>query len=247
MKLRTWKTGAVLVLGFGFPGLFVYWAMAPSAQVYGHITTHGPRDNMTVALTFDDGPNYPWTLRIAEVLDQHGVQGTFFLVGQNVDANPGLARLLVEHGHLVGNHSYHHRKRDAVLDFGYGDLNQAENSIASATGVCAALYRSPNGFHTPWQMHAVSSHHMQAIGWDVQPNDWEHHNADKLVQSVVNAARPGSIIALHDGEDTRVVTDRSTTLSALPGIIEGLRSKGYRIVRLDELLSVQPYLSSCAH
>jgi len=62
---------------------------------------------------------------------------------------------------------------------------------------------------------------------------------------VVDSVRPGSIVLLHDGDDTHQGVDRSATLDALPGIIEALRAKGYRFVRVDELLSVPPYLPTC--
>jgi peptidoglycan/xylan/chitin deacetylase (PgdA/CDA1 family) len=219
--------------------------MGPSSQVYGKIVTHGPRDEKLVALTFDDGPNDPWTLRIADVLDQYGVKGTFFVVGKNADAHPEVVRALVERGHLVGNHSYDHRKRDAIFDLRYGELGKAETSIARAGGVCPALFRPPNGFHTPWQLHTVSSHQMRTIGWDVQPSDWKNPPADEVVKRVVASVRPGSIVLLHDGEDTQQGVDRSATLDALPNIIESLEAEGYRFVRVDELLSVPPYLSTC--
>jgi len=245
-RMRLWTASGALVFGLGVPSLALYWAMAPSSQVYGTIITHGPRDDKVVALTFDDGPNDPWTLRIADVLDGYGVKGTFFVVGRNAAAHPEIVRSLVERGHLVGNHSYHHRKRDAIFDVTYGELTDAERSIASAGGVCPAFFRSPNGFHTPWQLHAVSTHRMQAIGWDVNPNDWKRHDSAALERSVVRSVRPGSIILLHDGEDTRDVTDRSVTVAALPGIIRDLQSNGYRFVRLDELLHLPPYLPTCA-
>jgi peptidoglycan/xylan/chitin deacetylase (PgdA/CDA1 family) len=240
-----WKVGGVLVLALGLSALALYCAMAPSSQVYGTIVTHGSRDEKLVALTFDDGPNDPWTLRIADVLDQYGVKATFFVVGKNADAHPQVVRALVERGHLVGNHSYHHRKRDAIFELRYGELTKAETSIAKAAGVCPALFRPPSGFHTPWQLHAVSSHHMRTIGWDVQPSDWKSPPADEIVKRVVDSVRPGSIVLLHDGDDTNQNVDRSATLDALPGIIESLQAEGYRFVRVDELLSVPPYLSTC--
>ncbi len=244
--MKLWQFTGALLFGLGFPGLTVYWAMAPSSQTYGKIITHGPRSDNMIALTFDDGPNDPWTLRIADVLDSYGIKGTFFTIGQNANAHPDIVRALVDHGHLVGNHSYHHRKRDAILELNYGELRRAETSIAAAAGVCPAFFRPPNGFHTPWQLHAVSSQHMHTVGWDVQPNDWTRHNSDDLSRSVVGSVRPGSIIALHDGEDTRAVTDRSVTLGALPTIIDQLQAKGYRFIRLDELLGMSPYLPTCA-
>jgi len=227
-------------------GLGYYWASSPSSQMYGSITTHGPRDEKLVALTFDDGPNQPWTLEIAETLKRYDVKATFFVVGANAEAAPQVVRTLTEEGHLVGNHSYGHHKRDALLDLRYGELSHAEEAIAKAAGVCPALFRPPNGFHTPWQLRTVSSHQMRTVGWDVQPSDWEDPPAEEIVRRVVDSVRPGSIVLLHDGSDTKQGVDRSATLNALPGIIEGLRARGYRFVRVDELLSVQPYISTCA-
>ena len=229
----------------GLLGLGYYWAISPSSQVYGSIATHGPRQEKLVALTFDDGPNPPWTNEIMKTLDRYDVKATFFVVGANADAAPEVARALIDDGQLVGNHSYRHRKRDALLDPRYAELSKAEASISKAAGVCPALFRSPNGFHTPWQLHEVASEGMRTVGWDVQPADWENPKPEVIVKRVLDSVKPGSIILLHDGSDTNQGVDRQATLDALPGIIEGLRAQGYRFVRVDELLSVQPYLSNC--
>ena len=198
-----------------------------------------------VALTFYDGPNEPWTSRIAEVLDQHDVNATFFVLGKNAEVHPEVVRRLVQEGHLIGNHSYRHQKRDAIFQLGYGELDDAEKAIARAAGVCPAFYRPPNGFHTPWQLHAVSNHDMRTVTWDVIPRDWKRPPPEEIVQRVLDSVQPGSIVLLHDGDDTNQGSDRSQTLAALPGIIDGLRAKGYRFVRLDELLSAPAYLSTC--
>lgn len=239
------KAGLAVAGFMALPVLAVYWAMSPSSQVYGAMATHGPRDQKVVALTFDDGPNDPWTLRIAEVLERDDVPATFFVVGQNADAHPEIVRELAQRGFLVGNHAYHHQKRRAIFQLHYEEVDQAEASIARAAGVCPALFRPPNGFHTPWQLRAVSQHGMRTVTWDVQPSDWKRPPGDVLVRRVASSVRPGSIILLHDGEDTRSRTDRSATLEALPQIIEALRAQGYRFVRLDELLGTAPYLPAC--
>jgi peptidoglycan/xylan/chitin deacetylase (PgdA/CDA1 family) len=223
----------------------VYLAWQPGSQLYGEMITHGPRDRMEVALTFDDGPNDPWTQQIAGRLHDYGVQGTFFIIGQNAVAHPEIVRQLVEEGDLVGNHSYRHHKSDAVWELDYGELDKAETAIARAAGVCPAFYRPPNGFHTPWQLHAVSSAGMKAVTWDVIPRDWKDPPSDVIVSRVLNSVQPGSIILLHDGDNTNQGTDRSRLLDALPGIIDGLRAKGYDIVRLDKLLSMSAYLPTC--
>jgi peptidoglycan-N-acetylglucosamine deacetylase len=234
-----------LVLSLGFPVIATYLAWQPGSQLYGEMITHGPRDRMEVAITFDDGPNAQWTPMIAETLRRYGVQATFFTIGKNAEAHPDVLHRLVDQGQLIGNHSYHHHKSDSLLDPGYGDLWTAEHAIYAAAGVCPAIYRPPNGFHTPWQLHAVAHHNMKTVTWDVIPRDWKDPPPEVIVQRVLDSAKPGSIILLHDGQDTEQDIDRSATLNALPGIIEGLRAKGYKIVRLDQLLSIPAYLEDC--
>lgn len=247
-RVRLVLSGAAkggLMLGLAVPILTTYWAWSPSSQIYGHIISHGPRDQMQVAITFDDGPNDPWTLKIADVLDHYSLKGTFFTVGLNADIHPEIVQELVRRGHLIGNHSFEHKKQDAVLQPGYSDLARAEQEIAKVADVCPAFYRPPNGFHTPWQLHAVAKRHMHTVTWDVIPKDWKNPPPEQIVQRVLDSVQPGSIILLHDGNDTDQVTDRSSTLASLPGIIEGLESRGYQVVRLDKLLNLPPYLPTC--
>jgi peptidoglycan/xylan/chitin deacetylase (PgdA/CDA1 family)/predicted MFS family arabinose efflux permease len=234
-----------LVFGVGFPIVAVYLAWQPGSQLYGDIVTHGPRDRMEVAITFDDGPNDPWTIQIADTLQHYDVQGTFFTIGQNADVHPEIVRQLASMGELIGNHSYRHHKSDAIWELDYGELTKAESAIARAAGVCPAFYRPPNGFHTPWQLHAVADHDMTTVTWDLIPRDWKDPPSDVIVSRVLDSVQPGSIILLHDGDNTNQGTDRSATLNALPGIISGLREKGYDIVRLDKLLNLPAYLPTC--
>src|SRR5260370_36210202 len=84
-----------------------YSAMAPASQLYGRtlVRSTNPRQ---LALTFDDGPNDPHTLRLLEVLAKHDVRATFFLIGSDVKQRPELAREIVQAGHVVGNHTFTH-------------------------------------------------------------------------------------------------------------------------------------------
>src|SRR5213078_1997285 len=90
-----------------------------------------------------------------------------------------------------------HHKGDALVDSHYGELWKAERAISSAAGVCPAIYRPPNGFHTPWQLHAVASHGMKTVTWDVIPRDWKDPPPDEIARRVVDSVKPGSIILLH--------------------------------------------------
>src|ERR1019366_705529 len=85
-----------------------YQSMAPTGQWYGQTFTGLARGSRQLALTYDDGPNDPHTLRLLEVLAKHGVQATFFLIGRYVQQRPDIAREIVPAGHIVGNHTFTH-------------------------------------------------------------------------------------------------------------------------------------------
>ena len=86
-----------------------YWtAFRPRSQVFGAFPYRAPTRDKVVALTFDDGPNEPYTSRLLDVLDERGVKATFFQVGRCAERFPSCTRRVVESGHLLGNHSYSH-------------------------------------------------------------------------------------------------------------------------------------------
>jgi len=197
-----------------------------------------------VAITFDDGPDAPYTTEIAAILERYGARATFFEVGKAVRKQPEVTRMLIEHGHVVGNHSYHH---DAVsfLDPRYTELDQAEQVFRDQVGTCPALFRPPHGTHTPFMSRIVGNAGMKLVTWDVSARDWVETDPAKLAANVLAKVRPGSIILLHDGIDGNVGADRSVVVQALPAILEGLTARGLKPVTLDKLLNVPAYLQTC--
>ena len=210
----------------------------------GSQVAHGPRDKREVAITFDDGPNDPYTLEIARVLDEHNAKGTFFAVGKAVDARPEIVRALEEDGHLLGNHSYHHDSW-RWLDPRYPELERTQSALRRPAGACPRFYRAPHGQHTPFMARVVDDHGMTMVGWDVSAGDWKEHDAGKVARAVLDDVQPGSIIVLHDGLDGDVTADRSVVVRALPMILDGLGRKGLKPVRLDTLLGERGYGDHC--
>jgi len=219
-------------------------ATTPSVTWFGGLVHHGPRDGRQVAITFDDGPDPPYTLQIRDILDRYGVKATFFEVGKAVDARPDVSKALLDDGQLLGNHSYHH---DAVrwLDPRYTELQSTQDAFARNLGVCPAFYRPPHGSHTPFMARVVEDHGMTMVTWDDSAGDWATDDGDLVAGRILDKVKPGSIILLHDGIDGNIGADRSVILRALPLIIEGLRERGLEPVRLDELLGRPGYLPSC--
>src|SRR5580704_2102861 len=85
-----------------------YQTMSPTGQWYGQTFTGLPAGSKKLALTYDDGPNDPHTLRLLEVLAKQEVQATFFLIGRYVKQRPDIAREIAQAGHVIGNHSFSH-------------------------------------------------------------------------------------------------------------------------------------------
>lgn len=236
---------AVLV---GLLGGGVLWAAATRLGWFEHGIAHGPRDRHAVALTFDDGLNGAATLAVAALLEAHGARGTFFIVGQTIEAEAPVAQRLIERGHLLGNHSYTH-PRPSRLDLRYAELSRTQTAFAQTLGRCPRYFRPPYGLHTPWITAAAQRAGMQLAGWDVTGWDWADagpaQDAQQLAARVLREVQPGSIVLLHDGRDGAPGADRTVLLAALPAILDGLAARGLTPVTLDALLGTTGYLDRC--
>lgn len=197
-----------------------------------------------VAITFDDGLNGETTREAAAVLERFGARGTFFVVAQTLKDQPELAGRLHAQGHLLANHSYDH-PRATKTDLRYGQVARAQETFNQAFGECPRYFRPPWGVETPFVRRAVRRAQMRTVLWDVEVADWDERNPARLAEHVLAKVRPGSIVLLHDGEDGIAGADRSTTVAALPAILEGLRARGLSPVRLDTLLGTTGYIKHC--
>jgi len=191
-----------------------------------------------MALTFDDGPNAPWTQRILDVLRAHGADATFFDEGLQVQANPGMPREELDAGMAVGSHSFAHSEKLPTMspaDFSR-DLSIADDALASALGHHPALYRSPFGHTSATMLTELRRNGYVSIGWDTDSRDWaDDSTVDDVVSNVVDHAHPGAIVLMHDGGLSGGNPDRSKTVAALPRIIDALHARGYDLVTIPEL------------
>jgi peptidoglycan/xylan/chitin deacetylase (PgdA/CDA1 family) len=215
-------------------------ANSPSASWLGPIVSHGDRNRLFVALTFDDGPNVNESMKVAHILDAFGVKGTFFTVGKALDARPDISRALIADGQLLGNHSYHHDQW-RWLDPRYPELERTQEAFHRRLGVCPTLYRPPHGQHTPFMSYQLARKHMTMVGWDTSASDFATTDGRLVARRILRRVRPGSIIVLHDGIDGNLTADRSVLTVALPIILRGLQAQGLRAVRLDRLLGIPGY------
>jgi peptidoglycan-N-acetylglucosamine deacetylase len=186
---------------------------------------NGPRERNVVALTFDDGPS-SYTESFLDVLREKHAHGTFFEIGQEVAGRAEIMQRILREGDEIGNHTTHH---SFYPD--YWDLAATNALIRSATHFEPCLFRPPGGAVNSSVIAAAAEAGLQTVLWDVDPADWTNPGSGAVYNRVVSAARPGSIVLMHDGGG-----DRSGTLAALPQIIDTLRGRGYSFATVTELL-----------
>ncbi len=227
--------------------LFAYHGMNPRSRLYGKVWSNGNRSKPRIALTFDDGPNEPYTSEVLGVLDQHGIQATFFVIGQNARRYPDVCRRIVTTGNVIGNHSYDHNKAlclrgsKAVAR----DIKQAHQAIYDCTGLEPRLFRPPHGFRTPWMMRTVRNLGYKVVTWDNMTSDWNaEKSGEEIVRDIIGRAKPGGVIVLHDGRDSRLSYDRSQMLQALPFVIGTLKERGLDFVTIPELIESEGEFSA---
>jgi peptidoglycan/xylan/chitin deacetylase (PgdA/CDA1 family) len=213
------------------------FACATSAGGAGTLST-GCRSTNSIALTFDDGPNPPYTGAILDVLAGRNAPATFFVVGTQVEAHPDLARRERDAGMTIASHSYAHRDDyPSMSQRAFGeDLVQAEQSISSVTGESPRLYRAPHGNTNKSMGRELRARGYASIGWDIDARDWDPSTtSDQIVSNVLDNAHAGGIVLLHDGGLSGGDPDRSRTIAALPQIVDGLRDRGYTLVTVPQL------------
>ncbi|MBI4267479.1 MAG: polysaccharide deacetylase family protein [Chloroflexi bacterium] len=229
-----------------------YGYYVPQSSVFGKVYAQSGTKEKVVALTFDDGPNDPYTSQILDILKQYEVKATFFVVGKNVELYPDTARQMLAEGHILGNHSYSHRANHAVTNFGIKDFKRAEEAIYNTTGIMPHLYRPPHGKKTPWELDGLKKAGLIEVNWSVSTNELHREmvfgkpTPEMVAKDIISEIAPGKIILLHDGYGTNhndAKSDKSLTVKVLPLIIEQLQAKGYRFLTIPELLNVPAYHS----
>jgi len=191
-----------------------------------------------IALTFDDGPNPPFTPQLLDELRAGRARATFFDEGEAAQADPADVRREVADGMAIGSHSFSHSKSLPAMsatDF-TSDLGRAEEALAPLLGFRPALYRPPYGHKSHTMLGALRRAGYVSIGWDVDSGDWRADaTPDEIAANVLARAHPGAIVLLHDGGLGGGNPDRRATVEALPRIIEALRQQGYELVTVPEL------------
>lgn len=221
----------------------LYLAINPHSQAFGKTYWREKTHDKVIALTFDDGPNEPYTSEILDILNHYQIKATFFEVGKNIEYYPKTTNKLFEDGQIIANHSYSHQ-RDLLVENKKTiewEIGKTQEIIRRITGKEPHLFRPPYGYKSPMLLGGLKEFNLLLIEWSDMTNDYYKPGTENIVKKIVAKAKPGGIIALHDGDETKHGSDRFQTVKALPKIIEGLQRQGYQFVTVPELLGVPAY------
>jgi peptidoglycan/xylan/chitin deacetylase (PgdA/CDA1 family) len=215
-----------------------YQSMAPTGQWYGRTFTGLPRGTKQLALTYDDGPNEPDTLRLLEVLAKHSVHATFFLIGRYVQQRPDIVREIVGAGHIIANHTFTHPlltfKSTAEIR---RELTACRTAIEDAVGKQSNLFRPPFGGRGPAVLRIARELHLQPIMWNITGYDWNAPPASVIEEKVSRRIRGGNVILLHDGGHKGLGADRSQTVQATDALINRYKEEGYEFATIPQMLA----------
>ena len=204
-------------------------------QLFGKIISHVNTDNKVVALTLDDGPTEK-TPEILKILNDLDVKCTFFLVGQQMEQYLDYTREIVDAGHQVGNHTYSHERMI------FKNYSSIENEVDSTNNLIGQLgytgnivFRPPNCKKLVNLPLVLQNKGIVTVTCDVEPDSFRDaaSSSERIVDYVLNHTKNGSIILLHVMYDSG-----ENAFNAIPGIVNGLREKGYEFVTVNKLLEL---------
>lgn len=187
------------------------------------------KDEKVCSISFDAAWGNEQTETLLDILDEHEVKTTFFLVGDWVDKYPESVKEIAKRGHDIGNHSDTHAHMTQISKTEQiNEIEKCNEKIEAITKRDATLFRPPYGEYDNSVVDACYSTDMYCVQWDIDSLDWKDPSVDQIVQNCTSKLQPGSIILLHNGA--------TNTPEALPKIIETIRSQGYKIVPISEIL-----------
>ncbi|GAC1305384.1 MAG: polysaccharide deacetylase family protein [Vulcanimicrobiaceae bacterium] len=248
-RRSVWRAALALV-ALGAAGYVGYEALEePGNQLFGKTLVRGAPTEREVALTYDDGPNPPYTERILDVLARERVPATFFVVGRAAAAYPATIRRIVRDGHTLGNHTWDHphlivQSRAAMR----AELARTDATLAKITGLHPRLMRPPFGARDFAVMAEMRRLGYRVVMWSVPlPGDWDQPGDRTIARRVTDRVTDGSIIVLHDGNRGRICArerrpsnrecDRSQDVAATREIVDALRARGFRFVTIPRLIA----------
>lgn len=205
------------------------WLVVAATRVFPGILFRVFTDSPLVALTFDDGPDSTVTPRVLEILRRERILATWFITGSRAAEHPELMSEILDDGHQIANHMWGTTPAWTLSSGDFAASVEATARVAPAPDLRTFL-RPASGWIRPSSASWARRNGYRIVLGSVYANDPLKPPPAYIEWAITRMAGPGDIVVLHVG------AGRGCTVEALPGIIQGLRAKGLRPVRLSELL-----------
>jgi peptidoglycan/xylan/chitin deacetylase (PgdA/CDA1 family) len=233
MKIPTvyWFMLLILWLVITVVGSFhIKWNYHVESLNYNNYT----KDNY-VAITFDDGPNERFTPQVLSLLKKYNAKATFFCIGERVKQHPKVLKMIVDEGHVVGNHTYTHNENFGFFKTKYviSELYQANSIIKEIIGKEIKLFRPPFGVTNPRIKKAITKVGLQSIGWSIRSLDTTSKSTDSIVKSIKKTLKKGDVILLHDTSNK--------SIEVLEQLLVFMNEKQLESVSIPTLFNIEAY------
>lgn len=217
----------------------VEWLRAVRAARHG-IVYAAPRriGRRELALTFDDGPS-EWTAPMLDLLKANGAHATFFVLGASTEGREDIVRRAAAEGHEIGNHAYSHADPEELPDDALRDeLERTGVLLETLVGRRPVHFRPPYAA-TNYRVAEIarSAGLERTVLRSIDPADWDTNDPAAIAAHVLDRARPGAIVCLHDGNPPHERSSRQPTVDALAQLVPELTARGYRLVTVSDLLA----------
>ncbi len=193
--------------------------------LYPALTWRMPSTTNELFLTFDDGPVPGPTEFVLDTLQQFSAKATFFCIGDNVQKHPEVFKKILDAGHAVGNHTFHHLNGWKSNTRQYVDNVEQCARIMNRDGAAnqhhSTLFRPPYGRISRKQILAL--HKFRIVMWDVLSVDYNKNlSPEACLNNTTKATRRGSIVVFHDS-----LKAEKNLVFALPRYLDYFSSRGF--------------------
>jgi peptidoglycan/xylan/chitin deacetylase (PgdA/CDA1 family) len=165
-----------------------------------------------MAATFDDGPHPSGTRAVMNVLHRYQSKGTFFVLGPEVMRYRSIAREIVDSGHEIGLHGWHHERMDLMSWRAiHRAIVQAKEAVEDVCGVPVRFLRPPYGLVTPAVADVAATLGLTIAGWNANSDDWREPAVAESITALAVGGVRGKVVLFHDGSGDPGVTSRVLT------------------------------------